>query len=109
MIGGQRKTRRRVMKEMLGMMDELFYQPVVTTTHDSIITTSTTTSTTTSSFGVVRGTTTLSTTFSHRFSHEAFKRFEILTSELDKSPLWNVELSSYQHFLDNSDGTSKNC
>ena len=108
MIGGQRKTRRRVMKEMLGMMDELFYQPVVTTTHDSIITTSTTT-TTTSSFVVVRGTTTLSTTFSHRFSHEAFKRFEILTSELDKSPLWNVELSSYQHFLDNSDGTSKNC
>ena len=91
---------------MLGMMDELFYQPVVTT---SIITPSTTTTTTNTFDGVVRGTTTLSTTFSHQFSHEAFKRFEILNSELDKSPLWNVELSSYQHFLDNSDGTSKNC
>ena len=113
------------MKEMLGMMDDLFYQPVVTTPISTTTFTETTTTFTTTTFvsrvmvvsttnssttatsptittvGVIRGTTT-----SVFVIDNSFKRFEILTSELEKSPLWDVELSSYQHFLDNSDGTN---
>ena len=112
------------MKEMLGMMDDLFYQPVVTTPISTITFTETTTTFTTTTFvssimvvtttnssttatsttttvGVIRG-----TTPSVFVIDNSFKRFEILTSELEKSPLWDVELSSYQHFLDNSDGTN---
>jgi hypothetical protein len=112
------------MKEMLGMMDDLFYQPVVTTpistttytettttfttttyVRSSMVVTTTNSSTTvtspTTTVGVIRGTTT-----SVFVLDSSFKRFEILTSELEKSPLWDVELSSYQHFLDNSDGTN---
>lgn len=76
------------MKELLGMMDELFYKPAVT----EVVTTSQPTTSTVESTTVFY----------------SIKQFEILTSELEKSPLWDVELSSYQHFLDSTDGTRYN-
>ena len=107
------------MKEMLGMMDDLFYQPVVTTPTSTtsyteptstLVTSSMVTTTTTSETRVVSTTATISvvrgTTTSVFELDTSFKRFEILTSELEVSPLWDVELSSYQHYLDNSDGTN---
>ena len=98
------------MKELLGMMDELFYKPAVT----EVVTTSqpttstiekTTSATTTSTVQTSTSTSTTSSTVESTTVFYSIKQFEILTSELEKSPLWDVELSSYQHFLDNSDGT----
>ena len=86
------------MKELLGMMDELFYKPAVT----EVVTTS---QPTTSTVETSTSTSTTSSTVESTTVFYSIKQFEILTSELEKSPLWDVELSSYQHFLDNSDGT----